>query len=296
MRALEAQNQALLEAQRVAALAASVSAPQTTMVAPAMSSTPPANAAPTWPEIDWADEPALEPSRLSGTANPNIIFTPQQPSGDSVSARSAGSGTIRSPRELSFQDRDRQQVQVALEQWNGGRQLSALQTLDRFIFDNPEAHHSRETLAKLLIQQGENSRALQAVEMGLRIAPNHNGYRKIKARLLLEQNNSLEASRLLSGSAPPVSADAEYHDLLATAQLSAEQYDSALVSYQLLLQQDPLVGRWWYGLAASLDALGRAQDAAAAYERALQQGNLSAGLRQASQQRMLAIRQDPSAR
>ena len=203
----------------------------------------------------------------------------------------AGGSSSRSPRAMSFEDSDRQQVQLALEQWSSGQRLSALQTLDSFTFENAEAHRSRETLAKLLIQQGENERALQVVDMGLAIAPRFHGYRKIKARLLLGQGSAEDALALLNNSAPSVSADPEYHDLLATANLSSQRFDSAVVSYQMLLQHDETVGRWWYGLGASMDAQGRTSEAANAYERALRSGELSANLRQNSQQRLQALRQ-----
>jgi MSHA biogenesis protein MshN len=201
------------------------------------------------------------------------------------------SAPVRVSRDLSFADRDRQQVQTALQQWSSGLQLAALQTLDAFAFANPDAHHSRETLAKLLMQQGESQRALQTAELGLRIAPGHNGYRKIKARLLLESGDAEQAMSLLANSLPTVAQDPEYHDLLASIFLSTRRYDRAITSYQSLLQHDQTVGRWWYGLATSLEASSRATDAVSAYERALQSTNLSAGLRQVSLQRLPELRQ-----
>jgi MSHA biogenesis protein MshN len=203
---------------------------------------------------------------------------------------STGNGS-RSARALSFEDQDRQQVQLALEQWSSGQRLTALQTLDSFTYENAEAHRSRETLAKLLMQQGETQRALQVAELGLTIAPRFNGYRKIKARVLLGEGAADEAMVILSGNAPSVSADAEYHDLLATAYLSAQRYDNAVVSYQMLLQQDESVGRWWYGMATAFEGQGRIADAIGAYDRALRSGGLSVTLRQNSQQKLQALRQ-----
>lgn len=207
-----------------------------------------------------------------------------------TSQESTGSGS-RSARALSFEDQDRQQVQLALEQWSSGQRLTALQTLDTFTFENAEAHRSRETLAKLLMQQGETERALQVAELGLTIAPRFNGYRKIKARVLLSGGAADEALGILSGNAPSVSADAEYHDLLATAYLSAQRYDNAIVSYQMLLQQDESVGRWWYGMGTAYEGQGRIADAISAYDRALRSGGLSVTLRQNSQQKLQALRQ-----
>ena len=215
-----------------------------------------------------------------------------EPVSEPAPARTAATDAVRTPRTLSFSERDRQQVQVALQQWSSGQQLTALQTLDRFAFENPEAHASRETLAKLLIQQGETQRALQAVDVGLQIAPGRYGYRKIKARLLLDQGQADSAVNILSDVAPSISMDPEFHDLLASAYLAAERYDSAVQTYRVLLQQDASVGRWWYGLAAAMDASARPSEAMTAYERALQSTDLSIGLRQVSQERFMALRQN----
>lgn len=230
----------------------------------------------------WADLPAMTPEEMQAS--------------QSLASASASTPLTRSPTELNFEDRERLQVQTALQQWASGQRLTALQTLDSFTYENPTAHNARETLAKLLIQQGEPERAMQAVELGLAIAPNNTAFRKVKARVLLDTGNANDAVVLLSQNSPPVSADTEYHDVLATAYLANAQYDLATLVYRALLQSGASEGRWWYGLAASLDAQGYTQDAAQAYERALQQLNLSASLRQTSQQRLQLIRQSSAAR
>lgn len=240
----------------------------------------------------WADAPALTEEEFPVTEDVSQAAISQA----AMSAAPTESSSSRSPRALSFQDRERQQVQLALQQWASGQQLTALQTLDSFAYEYPDAHSARETLAKLLIQQGETERAMQAVEFGLALAPNHNAYRKVKARLLVADARAQEAVILLSDFAPAVTADAEYHDLLASSYLGSQQYGFAEQTYRSLLQLNASEGRWWYGLAAALDFQGLSQDAAAAYERALQQANLSAGLRQTSQQRLQLIRQSSAAR
>jgi cytochrome c-type biogenesis protein CcmH/NrfG len=109
--------------------------------------------------------------------------------------------------------------------------------------------------------------------------------------LLLDSSQPEEALTVLAASVPSVAQDPEYHDLLASVYLATRRFDRAVTSYQSLLQHDQTVGRWWYGLATSLEASSRAGDAASAYERALQSSNLSAGLRQVSQQRLPVLRQ-----
>jgi tetratricopeptide (TPR) repeat protein len=309
MRELEAQNQSLLRAQQAQTSPQSTGlqtgagepeqagwqarewTPQADAAAAQveLAATDRAASAPTMPELT-SQAPTESVNDTSRGANDPMAGQPQAQGLQPVSAESVGS-TVRSPRELSFADSDRLRVQQALQQWNGGQQLAALQMLDTFTFNFPEAHQSREMLAKLLIQQGEPERAMQVVDLGLTIAPRRNGYKKVKARLLLNQAQAAEAVALLSSGAPVVSDDTEYHDLLATGLLSSAAYEQAIITYQSLLAIDERPGRWWYGLAASFDGQRRSQDAAQAYEQALRREDLSAALRQGSQQRLQAIRQ-----
>lgn len=302
---LEAQNQALLLTQQVSEQQTSTqqTAAQQTATQQTSAGIPTAPVT-DWQARDWSQQnqnsatPAINQSQLQAQAQTqqagSSVTSAPSPSAQAEPASASdqsGSSSSRSPREMSFQDQDRQQVQQALRQWSSGQQLAALQTLDSFTYENPEAHQSRETLAKLLIEQGETERALQAVELGLGIAPRHDGYRKIKARLLLADGQAAQAVALLDASAPSVAADTEFHDLLATAYLSQQNYDRAILAYQMLLQQNQDVGRWWYGLGVSFDAVGRSADAASAYQQALQTSDMTATLRQRSQDRLLALRQ-----
>ena len=65
-----------------------------------------------------------------------------------------------------------------------------------------------------------------------------------------------------------------------------QDYEKAALSYEALVQQNRGEGRWWYGLASAWDSLGRTRDAGLAYQEALKLANLSAALRQRSQQRV----------
>ncbi len=195
----------------------------------------------------------------------------------------------RQSREMPLSERDRLQVQDALTLWSQGQQLTALQMLDGFAYENPEAHQSRETLAKLLIQQGEIERALQAAELGLQISPAHPGYKKVKARILLGQSEVPDALALLAATPPSVANDPEYHNLLATAQLAGGEYTDAIESYQSLLRlADPRIDTapLLYGLGSAHLRVGNAAEARQVYQQALQQPGLSANLRAQIERRL----------
>lgn len=197
---------------------------------------------------------------------------------------------MRSPTELSFADQDKGKTQEALTLWGRNQRADAVAVLQGFIDANPQAHQSRETLAKLMLQQSDIAAVTILVQEGMAVAPEFAGYRKLQARLLLGGGMAQEAVRLLTDQAPPVSVDSEYHDLLATAQLSTMDFVGAAKSYQALVQQNRSEARWWYGLAAAFDGQGREAEALQAYQQALNLPSLSAGLRQRSEQRVTELR------
>jgi MSHA biogenesis protein MshN len=322
LRELEATNRALQEAQLTSSLIPSVAQPAEILASPItagnaavrQAAAPQSFAPRDWSAVSQASiepnrspvdslPPPVQPRQFSQTAQQaplaqqlvqpaGTVAEPREVMPEFLAGSEGASTLVRSPREMSFRENDLLQVQQALEVWRTGDQGGALRLLEQFSTQHPQAHQSRETLAKLMLQQGDTLAALQVAEQGLQIAPDHTGYRKIKARLLLAAGVPGEAAQLLEFRAPSVHGDAEYHDLLATARLSDRQFVEAVSSYRLLVGQDAQQGRWWYGLAAALDGTGKTFEAVQAYERALQAGNLSAGLRQASQQRITAIRQN----
>lgn len=202
----------------------------------------------------------------------------------------SASTLVRMPAQMNFRELDRQQVQDALALWQQGQQSAALDSLASFASANPQAHQSREMLAKLMLQQGEMIGAMEQADIGLGIQPDHYGYKKVKARVLMAAGVPAEAADLLGLRAPSLAGDSEYHELLAASRLASQKYVEALGSYQALSASAPLDARWWYGIAAAQDALGSSFEAVQSYERALQLGGLTPALRESSQQRIASIR------
>ncbi|MGH8464308.1 MAG: hypothetical protein ACRER5_09185, partial [Pseudomonas sp.] len=193
MESLEEQNQALMqELARGSAAALAPPAPVAahTEVAPPLYARPAAPSAP-------VTEPALVAQAVP-QASAAVPEQPRQPLVAQAPAAPAESTLVRNRSELSFRDEDLMQVQRALEQWQGNQRRAALETLTSFTNTNPEAHQSRELLAKLLLQQGDAIRALELADAGLRIAPAHSGYRKIKARGMMAAGVPRDAAALLS--------------------------------------------------------------------------------------------------
>ncbi len=208
---------------------------------------------------------------------------------DPALVRSSPVESVKEAPEFTNQQLDTIAVQEALRQISDGKTEDANETLEQFIASNRYAHQSRETYAKLLMSRGYLEEANTLIDAGIELAPNHSGFKKVKARLLMSVGDIGEAVSLLINRAPDMVDDSEYHDLLASAQLSSRDFSGAVISYRGLVQHDQTQGKWWYGFAAAHDQLGNLGEARQAYSRAIQYSNLSANLRRRSQERLGAL-------
>lgn len=227
------------------------------------------------PAVDRAD--AVPPAAV-----PRDVADPQL-------VRAAPIESVKEAPEFSNEQRDTIAVQAALRQIADGQTEAAYETLEEHIAANRNAHQSRETYAKLLMSRGRAADANALIDAGLDLAPNHAGFKKVKARLLMSDGQIREAASMLISRAPDVNRDPEYHDLLASAQLSSRDFAGAMISYRGLVQLDETQGKWWYGFAAAHDQLGNIQPARQAYAQAMKYSNLSANLRRRSQERLGAL-------
>ena len=206
---------------------------------------------------------------------------------DSVVSEPAVS--MKEAPQYSTEQLDTMAVQDALRLIADGQAEAAFTTLENYIIENRNAHQSRETYAKLLMSRGRIADASALINVGLGLAPNHTGFKKVKARLLMIEGDIPSAVTTLISRAPDIVDDSEYHDLLASAQLSSRDFAGAIISYRGLVEHDQTQGKWWYGYAAANDQLGNASVARQAYVKAMQLSNLSANLRQRSQERIVAL-------
>lgn len=224
----------------------------------------------------------VEASSVSETSGDNST----EPVVDPLLVRSAPVESVKEAPEYSNEQLDTIAVQTALRQIANGQTDEADLTLEEYISANRFAHQSRETYAKLLMSRGRVADANALIDAGIQLAPNHAGFKKVKARILMSSGQLADAVDILISRAPSVAADPEYHDLLASAQLSSRDFSGAVISYRGLVQSDETQGKWWYGFAAAHDQLGNLEAARQAYVRAMQFGNLSANLRRRSQERL----------
>jgi len=233
-----------------------------------------------------------EPDSEVSIPENDIATTPPNSEQQEIVDLAAGSAQeVKNAAALTPEESDLLAVQQALRLIAENKNTDAYAVLEQQIVENRYAHQSRETYAKLLIQERNLLGAYELTEAGLALSPNHSGFKKIKARVLIADGQLDAAVELLLSRAPALDADVEYHDILATAQLAIRDYEGALISYTGLVQQDQNQGKWWYGFAASQEYLGNVRAARQGYSQAIQLPNLSANLRRRSQERLAVLSQ-----
>jgi Flp pilus assembly protein TadD len=244
-------------------------------------------------EVSAADapvvpQPQVEVITQADAAPPPAISAsvPAPPSLENAPESAERAAPVRVNRELSLEDRDRNNSQAALRLATGGQMTEAYRQLLTFLDENPSGHQSRETLAKLLLAQQEYVQASVVIDQGLEQVPNNAAFKKIKARLLMQANEPAQALALLRNVPPAVAADSEYHELLASAYQQGGDHPQAVATYRELLRVDQTQGRWWAGMGISLEAQNMREDALSSYRAALQTTNLETGLQRYVQSRM----------
>lgn len=181
------------------------------------------------------------------------------------------------------EQRDADQAERALKLYQEGQVAGALSVLKEFVSAQSVHQRSRYLLAHLLFKEG------QVVEADALISDSDMdqvSMRELKARAALAQGKKGEALSILLKRLPSVQEYPDYHALLAVLYQQAGQHAQAVERYTLLLNQNAQEVKWWMGLGISLESLGQNEAAIMAYNKALQDQQLTDSLRLYAQSRL----------
>ncbi len=151
----------------------------------------------------------------------------------------------------------------------------------------PEHETARKQLAALWYGKKAYQDAINLLSQGIALAPKAEEMRLMTARIYFEQGQARQAVNILN----PVnhSERVELQILLASAAAEVNEHEVASAAYQKLLLLEPTVGRWWLGLAVSLDSQGQFKPASNAYNQAINKGNLSIDAVRFARQRLAEL-------
>jgi len=151
---------------------------------------------------------------------------------------------------------------------------------------DPKHIKAREMLTGLYLKLGRKVEAEDILNKGLLYLPAYSNFAKLYARLLLDTNQIEKAIKTLLHHRPLIKDDPDYFALLAASYQRQKKHGLAANTYVKLLKINPREGIWWVGMAISLEALGKKNEAHNAYEKARQTGTLNSRISKYSNQRL----------
>lgn len=192
-------------------------------------------------------------------------------------------------RPLTADQQSQLAFQRAVKMLGRGKQQAAQLALEEALSIAPTHLRARETLAALLLNEGRVSEAASSLRDGLQLMAGATPLAKLYARILVDQGDVTMAVGVLERALPAVSADPEYHALLAALYRQEKKYAQAARTYQQILLQRPGVASWWMGLALSEDAMGKNAKALVSFQRAQRAGGLGAEVMKYVRTRIAAL-------
>lgn len=183
---------------------------------------------------------------------------------------------------------------AALHYYNQGKIDKSIDLLYETIMLEPDNIDARTFLASLLLKQQHWQEAEQLLTTSLQRMPDNLSLNRMLARLKIEQGQDDMAIALLESPALQQQVDARSAALLGLLYQRQKRYQDSADYYRQALRLQPGQGKWWLGLAITLEALGDRQGAGKSYRLAAESPNLETALRQYARQRRAMIASTPS--
>lgn len=203
--------------------------------------------------------------------------------------------TVNNIKSPAIQFVIQEKYQAALKLAESGNKIKAIHSLQTLIQYYPDYNEARVSLAAILMEQGKPEEAQLIVDNGLSMNPDYLPLVEIKARILTSEGKIREALAILQNNQPLITDAPQYHALIAALFSQLNQYNLAADIYQKLVSFNPHEGSWWFGLAVSLDKLGKSQDAVFAYTKAATEGRLNPQAMAFLQSRLRTIQEEAHA-
>lgn len=183
--------------------------------------------------------------------------------------------------EIAALERRKYQQAIARRD-NVGAQQALLQVLA----NDPLDVSSRKQLAALYYGENQLNAARDVLQQGITLMPINADLRLLAARVAQAMGDKQAALQSLQAITPSAVNNLDFYAMRAALAQQLGQAAEAGYSYQALTRAQPMVGRWWLGLAISQEQRSLMSDAKQAYRRALLDNQLSAASRRFAQQRI----------
>lgn len=245
-----------------------------TPVAPAPVTPAPATPAPAvampGPAPVVAREPAATRVALaSPTARIKPLATPK-PADDTapaVAPKAEPRIELRSAAR-SPQERAEAQYQRGVTAHQAGQINDSAAAFTAALREDPRHAGARVAQAGMLISQSRTDEAVALLKEGLALTPAQPQLALMLARMQAERQDWATAAETLKVASPHATDNAEFQGFHAAILQRAGRHGDAVERYGVALRLAPGRSVWWMGLAISLEEIGQADTARAAFQRA----------------------------
>jgi MSHA biogenesis protein MshN len=177
----------------------------------------------------------------------------------------------------------------ALRLQRGGRAPEAIEKLREALALDADHVRARERLARLLTADGRLGAAIRVLREGRERDPSRSDLARFEARLLLEGGLIDEAITVLESALPEGHIAPEHQAFLAALLQQRGDHVRASELYRVSVLEDASHAAWWLGLAISLDAQSKGDEALPAFRRALALGGLNPAARSYTAERVHSL-------
>ena len=197
----------------------------------------------------------------------------------------------KTPHALTMKER----AGIALDQGrkalSAGNDQEAESQLRQALDLDPRSRSARETLVALLLRESRVAEAEQVLTSGIKLIPGDASFKKVCARLLVDQGEWTKALNVLQQKPlPQMTGDPDYNALLAAIDRHLGDNEAAAAIYENLVTIRPQAGLWWLGLGLSEEGRGDRAAAATSYRRALACGDLKPALASYAKGRLVVLK------
>lgn len=151
---------------------------------------------------------------------------------------------------------------------------------------DPSHTAARETLTVVYLEKRRLEAAKHLLAEGIAMRPGYAPFSSRLARIYVEQGDETRALQLLESKRAQIKPDGAYFGLLGTLYQRASRHEEARDAFRQALSLQADDGRWWMGLGISLEALRDWAAARDAYQRCLMITKTEPRVRQYAQQRL----------
>lgn len=168
--------------------------------------------------------------------------------------------------------------------------MDAQDALRQSLGANSANHSARQLLAGLLVESGRNVEASTLLRDGLIMAPGHSGFSMALARLQMTGGSKDEALATLQSGLTTAGDEADYNAFYAALLQRTGRHEEAIKHYIIALRSDPVMPTWLIGVGVSLKQQRNMSDAAEAFQRAINTGQLTPEVEQFAREQLKQIR------